>query len=111
MNLAISDPRKGSLNGTGPIYDRPVPESFDVVIVGSGFGGGIAACRLAEAGKRVCVLERGRRFAGADFPKDPEDAPAAIYHDQVNPDGMLELRMMKDLTVITAAGVGGGSLV
>src|SRR5919204_1009719 len=84
---------------------------YDAIVVGSGFGGGIAACRLAEAGKRVCVLERGRRFAGSDFPEDPGDAPGAIYHDQVNPDGMLEFRMMKDLTVLTAAGVGGGSLV
>jgi choline dehydrogenase-like flavoprotein len=41
---------------------------YDVIVVGSGFGGGIAACRLAEAGKRVCVLERGRRFGRDDFP-------------------------------------------
>jgi cholesterol oxidase len=84
---------------------------FDAIVVGSGFGGGIAACRLAEAGLRVCVLERGRRFSGADFPERPEQAPQAIYHDEANPDGLLELRLMKDLTVITAAGVGGGSLV
>ena len=51
--------------------------AYDVVVVGSGFGGGIAACRLAEAGKRVCVLERGRRFGPADFIDDPDDAPRA----------------------------------
>ena len=45
--------------------------SYDAIVVGSGFGGGIAACRLAEAGRRVCVLERGRRFGRDDFPDRP----------------------------------------
>jgi cholesterol oxidase len=88
-----------------------VPGSYDVVVVGSGFGGGIAACRLAEAGKRVCVLERGRRFAGEDFPADPLEAPRLLWHPSLNPDGMFDVRMMRDVCVITAAGVGGGSLV
>ena len=85
--------------------------SYDVVVVGSGFGGGIAACRLAEAGKSVCVLERGRRFGREDFIDSPDRAPSLIFHDKVNPDGLFDMRMMRDLTVITAAGVGGGSLV
>jgi cholesterol oxidase len=85
--------------------------SYDVVVVGSGFGGGIAACRLAEAGKRVCILERGRRFDRDDFPDDPVQAPEMLFHEDANPGGMLDVRIMKDLTVITAAGVGGGSLV
>jgi cholesterol oxidase len=89
-----------------------MPDACDVVVVGSGFGGGIAACRLAEAGvKRVCVLERGRRFAPADFAESPDEAPRLLYHDKVNPDGMFDVRLMRDVTVITAAGVGGGSLV
>jgi cholesterol oxidase len=85
--------------------------SYDVVVVGSGFGGGIAACRLAEAGKRVCVLERGRRFAREDFPDDPLQAPAMLWHEDANPGGLFDVRLMRDVTVITAAGVGGGSLV
>lgn len=85
--------------------------AYDVVVVGSGFGGGIAACRLAEAGKRVCVLERGRRFAPTDFIEDPSDAPQLLWHEKLNPDGLFDVRMMSDVTVITAAGVGGGSLV
>ena len=85
--------------------------AYDVVVVGSGFGGGIAACRLAEAGRRVCVLERGKRFAPQDFIDDPDDAPRLLWHKTFNPGGLFDVRLMKDVTVITAAGVGGGSLV
>jgi cholesterol oxidase len=88
-----------------------VARSYDAVVVGSGFGGGIAACRLAEAGKRVCVLERGRRFAPEDFPSEPTQAPEMLWHESLNPEGLFDVRMMRDVSVITAAGVGGGSLV
>jgi cholesterol oxidase len=88
-----------------------VESTYDVVVVGSGFGGGIAACRMAEQGLRVCVLERGRRFGPGDYPDRPEQAPFAFWHHALNPGGMLDLRLMKDLAVLTAAGVGGGSLV
>ena len=50
-----------------------MPGSFDAIIVGSGFGGAILACRLAEAGKRVLALERGRRWGPADLPRDITD--------------------------------------
>jgi cholesterol oxidase len=85
--------------------------TYDAIVVGSGFGGGIAACRLAEAGQRVAVLERGRRFAPEDFPATPEQAPSAFWHPTLNPHGLFDLRLMRDLSVLTAAGVGGGSLV
>jgi cholesterol oxidase len=88
-----------------------MPGDFDIVVVGSGFGGGIAACRLAEAGLRVCVLERGRRFAPSDFIDDPADAPRMLWHERLNTGGMFDVRLMRDVSVITAAGVGGGSLV
>jgi cholesterol oxidase len=88
-----------------------VQPSYDAVVIGSGFGGGVAACRLAEAGHSVCVLERGRRFGRGDFPERPEQAPGALFHEKANPGGLFDIRMMRDVTVITAAGVGGGSLV
>ena len=84
---------------------------YDAIVVGSGFGGGIAACRLAEAGRRVCVLERGARFGRDDFIEEPEQAPALLWHHKLNPRGLYDVRLMRDLSVITAAGVGGGSLV
>ena len=47
---------------------------FDVIVIGSGFGGAIAACRLAERGMRVLVLERGRRWDPQTYPRKPGDA-------------------------------------
>jgi cholesterol oxidase len=85
--------------------------AYDAVVVGSGFGGGIAACRLAEQGWRVCILERGRRFGPGDFPDRPEQAPRMFWHRRHNPGGMFDLRIMRDVAVLTGAGVGGGSLV
>src|SRR3954470_20695647 len=86
-------------------------ERYDVIVIGSGFGGGITACRLAEAGHRVCVLERGRRFAGEDFIDHPDDAPRLLWHESVNPGGLFDVRLLRDVSVICAAGGGGGSLV
>ena len=85
--------------------------AYDAVVVGSGFGGGIAACRLAEQGFRVCVLERGRRFGPGDFPDRPEQAPRMFFHARHNPSGFFDLRIMRDVAVMTGAAVGGGSIV
>src|SRR5215211_1512914 len=85
--------------------------AYDAVVVGSGFGGGATACRLAAQGWRMCVLERGRRFGGGDFPERPEQAPRAFWHHRHNPGGFFDLRLMKDVTVLSGVGVGGGSLV
>ncbi len=85
--------------------------AYDVVVVGSGFGGGIAACRLAEAGQRVCVLERGKRWGAGDFTTELDRAPELLWHKSLNPGGLFDVRFMRDISVITAAGVGGGSLV
>jgi cholesterol oxidase len=88
-----------------------MPQAYDAVIVGSGFGGGITACRLSEAGKKVCVLERGKRWRPDQFPSDSSQAPEMLWHESLNPEGLFDVRMTRDVTVVTAAGVGGGSLV
>ena len=85
--------------------------AYDAIVVGSGFGGGIAACRLAEHGLRVCVLERGRRFGAGDYPDRLAQFPRALWHPRHNPGGMFDIRIMRDIAVVTGAGVGGGSLV
>ena len=85
-------------------------ERFDAIVIGSGFGGAISACRLAQRGMKVLVLERGRRWTPREYPRRPGDA--WLY----NPDrperrnGWLDLRFFPSMTVAQAAGVGGGSL-
>ncbi|MGH7880910.1 MAG: FAD-dependent oxidoreductase, partial [Candidatus Binataceae bacterium] len=55
-------------------------DSYDVVVIGSGFGGSILACRLAQAGRSVCVLERGKRWAKADFPRTLGQVAQAFWN-------------------------------
>jgi len=59
--------------------------AYDAIVVGSGFGGGIAACRLAEHGLSVCVLERGRRFGPGDYPDRLAQFPCALWHARHDP--------------------------
>ncbi len=83
----------------------------DVIVIGSGFGGAVTACRLAEAGYKVLVLERGRRWETKDYPRGPDDA---WLWDQDVPErrnGWIDLRVMDDMAVAQGAGVGGGSLI
>jgi cholesterol oxidase len=85
-------------------------QRFDVIVVGSGFGGAVAACRLAEAGARVLVLERGRRWARPDYPRAPGDAWLFEHDRPAAKNGWLDLRLFKGMVVAQGAGVGGGSL-
>ncbi len=87
--------------------------NFDAVIIGSGFGGSIAALRLAEAGRSVLVLERGRRYAPKDFPRDVRNTDELLwrYPDRPGARGLFDLRFLSGIATLTAAGVGGGSLV
>jgi cholesterol oxidase len=83
---------------------------FDVIVVGSGFGGAVVACRLAEAGARVLVLERGRRWARAQYPRKPGDAWLYSHTRPEKHNGWLDLRFFRGVAVAQGAGVGGGSL-
>lgn len=84
---------------------------FDVVIVGSGFGGSVSAFRLARAGARVLVLERGRRWNPKNFPRKPADP--WIWDDArvERAHGWFDFRVFPNMSVVQGAGVGGGSLV
>lgn len=86
---------------------------YDAVIIGSGFGGSINARRLAEAGRSVLVLERGRRYAPKDFPRDIRDVDAILWRHPEHREGLglYDLRMLSGVISVSAAGVGGGSLI
>ncbi|MBV8773269.1 MAG: GMC family oxidoreductase [Deltaproteobacteria bacterium] len=83
--------------------------AYDVVVIGSGFGGAITACRLAQAGRSVCMLERGKRWDKQDFPRTLGQMAHAFWNDLDH--GLLDYRVFPNIDVIQAAGVGGGSLV
>lgn len=88
---------------------RPMRDRYDVVVVGSGFGGATLACRLAQAGRSVAVLERGRRWAPHEFPRAIGGVADAFWADGRS-HGFLEYLPFRKLDVIQGAGVGGGSL-
>lgn len=83
---------------------------FDAIVIGSGFGGAVAACRLAQAGLSVCIIERGRRYSAGSFPRDYTriDAGWSYGHGQ----GLFDVRpLASGLMAVESAGYGGGSLV
>ena len=84
---------------------------FDIVVIGSGFGGAVTACRLAQAGRRVLVLERGREWKPEDYPRDPTDAWIWDDDEPAEQNGWIDLRRFDDMTVVQGAAVGGGSLI
>ncbi|HVK24909.1 MAG TPA: GMC family oxidoreductase [Actinokineospora sp.] len=84
---------------------------FDVVVVGSGFGGSVAALRLTEKGYRVAVIEAGRRFADDEFAKTSWNMRKYLWAPAVGCYGIQRIHMLKDVVVLAGAGVGGGSLV
>jgi cholesterol oxidase len=86
---------------------------FDAVVVGSGFGGSIAALRLAEAGRSVFVLERGERYEPGEFPRDVTDVDRLFwrYPSRSQSRGLFDVRFFSGLATVVASGVGGGSLI
>ena len=84
---------------------------YDCVIIGSGFGGSIVACRLAQEGNAVCVLERGRRWPRTLFPRTPMQVATKAFWDlSARRLGLIEYRAFDRMHVIQGSGVGGGSL-
>ena len=84
---------------------------FDVAIIGSGFGGSIAALRLVEKGYRVLVIEAGRRYADHEFAKTSFNLKKFLYFPRLGLRGIQRIDFLKNVMVMSGAGVGGGSLV
>jgi cholesterol oxidase len=91
-------------------------DHYTVVVIGSGYGGGIAASRLARAGRQVCVLERGREFQPGEY---PDTLPEVLSQAQIDTPlghtgsstGLYDLRTNDDINVFMGCGLGGTSLV
>ncbi|HEX5714520.1 MAG TPA: GMC family oxidoreductase [Thermoanaerobaculia bacterium] len=102
-----------------PRLSRPVEslrDRYDAVVIGSGYGGGIAASRLARAGRRVCVLERGKEMWPGEYPATPDaflkELQTGLPGKRIgDPTALYDYRVFKDITVYMACGLGGTSII
>jgi len=84
---------------------------FDVIVIGSGFGGSVCALRLTEKGYRVGVVEAGRRFGPEDYAVTNWNLRRFLWFPRLGMRGIQRLTLLHDVLVLSGAGVGGGSLV
>jgi len=111
---------------TDPRWSEPVesllestpPHVCDVLVIGSGYGGSVAAAELAAPGRGVWVMERGREYALGEFPEDIGQLPGHVRLQRQgeaspvgNADALLDFRLFKEVGVLVANGLGGGSLI
>ena len=86
-------------------------DRWDYIVVGSGFGGSVAALRLCEKGYRVLVIEMGKRWRPRDFPKTNWRLGKFFWAPKLLCHGIQQLTLLRDVLVLHGTGVGGGSLV
>jgi len=86
-------------------------ESYDVVVIGSGFGGSVTALRLTEKGYRVAVLEAGRRYRPDTLPETSWDLRNFLWMPKLGLRGIQRISLLKDVAIMSGAAVGGGSIV
>ena len=99
---------------------------FDAIVVGSGYGGGVAGLRLAQSGRDVCILERGEELLPGEYPDTPQKAAKAVQvsttlsgelprpkeGEKKRPNkGLFDIRVHDDMSVVLGCGLGGTSLI
>ncbi|WP_405715915.1 MULTISPECIES: GMC oxidoreductase [unclassified Streptomyces] len=90
--------------------DDDAAYDYDVLVVGSGFGGAVSALRLTEKGYRVGVLEAGRRFTRSELPRNSWDLKNFLWAPALGLYGIQRIHLLGNVMVLAGAGVGGGSL-
>jgi len=83
---------------------------FDFLVIGSGFGGSVSACRLAEKGYRVGVIEMGKRWTAADFPKTTWNLRRWVWRPGLKLFGFYDMRPFRHVMILCGNAVGGGSI-
>lgn len=97
---------------SGPLFMGDFDDDdFDVVVIGSGFGGSVAAYELAARGARVCLLERGKAFPPGSFARTPSEMAHNLWDPSEGLHGMFNVWSFKGIDALTASGLGGGSLI
>jgi cholesterol oxidase len=96
---------------TGDLEQARDDFDYDVLVVGSGFGGSVTALRLTEKGYRVGVLEAGRRFADHEFAENSWHLKDFLFAPGLGMTGIQRIHRLDNALILAGAGVGGGSLV
>ncbi len=91
--------------------ERARVERVDAVVVGSGFGGSVAAYRMAEAGRTTVLLERGRPYPPGSFARNPHEMGRAFWEPKDELFGLFDVKSFRKLEAIVSSGLGGGSLI
>lgn len=97
--------------------NRPLPESVDVLIIGSGFGGSLVAAELATYGRadeetqNICLVERGKAYPPGTFPRDAAGITANFWAPEAGLFGMFDIWHFDHIDAVISSGLGGGSLI
>jgi cholesterol oxidase len=91
--------------------DRRDDHRFDVIVIGSGFGGSVSALRLTEKNYSVGILEAGRHWETSEFPGTNWNIRKSLWFPKLGLKGIQRISLLRDVMVLSGAGVGGGSLV